>query len=125
VIVLDSGGLSRLAERSTRGAALLAVLRRDGHWPPLVPTPVLVESLQGNPGRDANTNRLLKTCEIVDEILERLARRSAALRAGSGGSAVDALVVALAEPGHAVLSSDAADLRALAAHAEDVLVQDI
>ena len=126
MIVLDSGGLSRLAERSRRGAALLAVLRRDGHWPPLVPTPVLVESLQGDPGRDANTNRLLKTCEIVEEIPETLARRAAALRTRCGkGSAVDALVVALAEPGNTVLTSDAEDLLALAAGADDVLIQRI
>lgn len=33
-------------------------------WPPLVPTTVLVESLNGDAGRDANTNRFLKTCII-------------------------------------------------------------
>lgn len=126
MLVLDSGGLSRLAERSTRSAALLAALRRDGHWPPLVPTPVLVESLQGDSGRDANTNRLLKTCEIVEDIPATLARRAAALRSRCGkGSAVDALVVALAEPGDCVLTSDSKDLLALAAGADDVLIQRI
>jgi len=38
------------------------------------------------------------------------------------GSAVDAVVVAGAEPGGAVLTGDVADLRALAEHAEDVEV---
>ena len=38
------------------------------------------------------------------------------------GSAVNALVVAVAEPAGAVLTGDLADLRALAAHADDVIV---
>lgn len=38
------------------------------------------------------------------------------------GSAVDAVVVAMAEPGGSVLGSDLEDLRALAAHADDVTV---
>jgi hypothetical protein len=38
------------------------------------------------------------------------------------GSAVDAIVVASAEPGGSVLSGDISDLRAIAAHADDVLV---
>ncbi len=123
MLLLDSGGLSRLAERSSRAAALLVVLSRDGHWPPVVPTAVLVESLQGHPGRDANTNRLLKTCDVIEELPESLARRAASLRTACGrGSAVDALVVAYAEPGGAVLTSDPGDLQALGDHAEDVLV---
>jgi hypothetical protein len=49
--------------------------------------------------------------------------RAAVLRASAGrGSAVDALVVAVAEPGGAVLNGDLADLRALAAYADDVIV---
>jgi hypothetical protein len=35
---------------------------------------------------------------------------------------VDAIVVAMAEPGGTVLSGDITDLRALAAHAEDVVI---
>lgn len=38
------------------------------------------------------------------------------------GSAVDALVVAMAEPGGSVLTGDIGDLRALAAHADNVTV---
>ena len=38
------------------------------------------------------------------------------------GSAVDAVVVASAEPGGSVLSGDISDLRAIAADADDVLV---
>jgi hypothetical protein len=66
---------------------------------------------------------LLKTCDIVADLPELLARRAAALRAHAGrGSAVDAIVVAMAEPGGAVLSADLRDLRALATHADNVTI---
>ena len=84
---------------------------------------VLVESLTGRPRTDANVNRLLKTCDVVERVPERLARRAASLRAKARqGSAVDALVIALAEPGGGVLSGDLGDLRALATYAVDVTV---
>jgi len=124
VLVLDSGGVSRLAERTTAAAALLVALRDEGLWPPLVPTPVLIEALRGDARRDALANRLLKTCDVIEDIPERLARRSASLRARAHrGSAVDALVVALAEPGGSVLTSDPDDLAALASHAHDVQIE--
>jgi hypothetical protein len=126
VLVLDSGGVSRLAERTAAAAALLGTLRDAGLWPPLVPTPVLIEALRGAGARDAPANRLLKTCDIVEDVPESLARRAALLRTRAGrGSAVDALVVALAEPGGSVLTSDPGDLTALAAHARDVHVETV
>jgi hypothetical protein len=85
---------------------------------------VLIESLPGDAARDASTNRLLKTCDIVDDIPEALARRAAYLRTrGRTGSAVDALVVAAAEPDGAVLTTDPDDLLALAEHADNVVVE--
>ena len=124
VFVLDAGGLSRLAERSLRASALLAALRRDELWPPLVPAPVLVECLTGHAGRDANVNRLLRTCNVVEGVSEVLARRAAALRfAARRGSVIDALVVASAEPDGVVLTSDLGDLRALASHSRGVTVE--
>jgi len=124
IFVLDSGGLSRLAERSHRASALLAALRREELWPPLVPAPVLIECLTGHPGRDANVNRLIRTCNVEEHVSEVLARRAAALRfAARRGSAVDALVVASAEPDGVVLTSDVGDLRALAAHSHGVIVE--
>lgn len=126
MLVLDSGGVSRLAERSSSAAALLLALRDAGLWPPVVPTPVLIESLQGDPARDAMANRLLKTCDVIEDIPEPLARRSAALRTQAGrGSAIDALVVAFAEPGGSVLTSDPSDLIALASSADAVHVESI
>jgi hypothetical protein len=124
MLVLDSGGVSRLAERTTAAAAQLVALRDEGLWPPLVPTPVLIESLHGDGTRDAPVNRLLKTCDVVEDIPELLARRAALLRTQAHrGSAIDALVVASAEPGGSVLTSDPGDLTALAAHAHDVHIQ--
>lgn len=124
IFVLDSGGLSRLAERSQRASALLAALRREELWPPLVPAPVLVECLTGHPGRDANMNRLLRTCNVEEHVPQTIARRAAALRfAARRGSAIDALVVASAEPDGVVLTSDVGDLRALAAHSHGVIVE--
>ena len=126
MLVLDSGGVSHLAERSRRAVALILALRGEELWPPLVPSVVLVECLQGHLGRDALTNSFLKTCDIVEEVPQPLARRAALLRRQARrGSAVDALVVALAEPGGTVLTSDPGDLEALAQYAHDVSVEKV
>ena len=102
---------------------MIGVLRRDGLWPPLVPSVVLVECPSGRQRTDALVNRFLKTCEILEELPLPLVRRAASLRASARrGSAVDAIVVALAEPRGAVLSGDVGDLRALAAYANHVFV---
>jgi hypothetical protein len=126
VLVLDSGGVTRLAERSQQTAALILALREEDLWPALVPSVVLVECLQGHSGRDALANRFLKTCDIVEEITQPLARRAALLRRQARrGSAVDALVVALAEPGGTVLTSDLGDLGTLAQYAQNVRVEKV
>ena len=77
MLVLDSGAVTRLARRDRETAALIGVLRREGLWPPLVPSVVVVESVTGRPGPDANTNRLLKTCDILTDLSEETARRAA------------------------------------------------
>jgi len=126
VLVLDSGAVTKLARRDRQSVAIIGVFRREGLWPPVVPSVVVVESVTGRAGPDANTNRLLKTCDIVTELPEQTARRAALLRFRSKhGSAVDALVIAIAEPAGRVLTSDPRDLRALAAHADHVLVETI
>ena len=122
-LVLDSGALTRLARRSTASAAVIMALRRDDLWPPVVPTAVLVESLTGRRDRDVATNRLLKTCELDERLSEARARRAAMLRhRARRGSAVDAIVIASAEPGRTVLTQDAADLGAIASHADHVTI---
>ncbi len=123
IVVLDSGGLSRLAERSTAALALLRAMRAAGRWPATVPTAVLVESLTGSGPRDARVNRLLKACR-VEPVQEATARRAALLRSRArAGSAVDALVVAAAEPGGVVLTSDPHDVGALAHQAAGVRIE--
>jgi predicted nucleic acid-binding protein len=122
-LVLDSGGVTRLARRNADALAPIQAFRRQNLWPPVVPSIVLVECLTGKQRADANINRFLKTCEILERVPEEIARRAASLRAqAKRGSAVAALVVAAAEPGGDVLSGDLGDLRALAAHAVDVSV---
>jgi hypothetical protein len=122
-VVLDSGAVSRLAERSTRAVALIDSLRAAGLWPPVLPSVVLVESLRGHAGRDAKVNRFMKTCVIAEQVPEGLARRAAWLRTRARrGSAVDAIVVAVAEPRGVVLTQDPGDLGALAGHASGVVI---
>ena len=117
-LVLDSGGLSFLAQNRAR----LEELRRRGEWPALVPAVVLAEALTGDHRRDFHENRLLRICDIRS-IDEALARKAAALRIAvarvRAPSAVDAVVVAVADEvgGATVLTGDPGDLRALARHA--------
>ena len=124
MLVLDSGAVTRLAERSARAAALIAALRAEGLWPPVVPPVVLIECLTGEGSRDAVHNRFLCTCDVAESVPVPLARRAAWLRTRARtGSAVDALVTAAAEPGGTVLTGDLADLRALARHASGVTIE--
>ena len=126
MLVLNSGAVTRLAERSARAAALIAALRAEGLWPPVVPSLVLIECLTGDGSRDAAHNRFLRTCDVADGVPVPLARRAAWLRARARtGSAVDALVTAVAEPGGTVLTGGLADLWALAPHASDVTIEAI
>jgi hypothetical protein len=105
LLVLDSGGVIALARRDDQARALLAELADCGLWPARVPSAVLVEWL----------TRLLKECYINEMLDVVLARRAAKLRtAARTGSAVDAVVVASAEPAGTVLTSDYKDIRALA-----------
>ena len=126
MLVLDSGAVGRLAERSQWAAARILALRDEGLWPPVVPSIVLVECLQGQAGRDALVNAFLKTCDVLTEIPEPVARRAALLRTKARrGSAVDAMVVAIAEPGGTAITSDLGDLAAIASHAIRVDVERI
>jgi predicted nucleic acid-binding protein len=124
MLLLDSGALSRLSQRTRRAAALLEALRAEGLWPPVVPTIVLAESTSGSARADANINRLLKTCDVDPIVPALTARRAGYLRARARrGSAVDALLVAIAESGGMVLTGDPDDLEALAAYSDGVVIQ--
>jgi hypothetical protein len=105
---------------------LITALKEENLWPPIVPTVVVAESTSGAPRTDTNVNRFLKTCEIEPVVSERAARRAGYLRARARtGSAVDALVVAMAEPGGTVLTGDLDDLEALASHATEVAIESV
>jgi predicted nucleic acid-binding protein len=118
-LILDSGGITVLADQRAR----LIELRRRGLWPAQVPAVVLAEALTGDHRRDFHTNRLLRACQIRD-VDEPLARTAAHLRTATGRagtiSATDAIVAAYADlcPEPVVLTSDPADLAALAAHTQ-------
>ena len=123
MLVLDSGGRSRLSARRPESAAMIAVFRREGLWPPVVPSVVVAESTTGRKRDDAGINRFLETCGIVEEVPRYLARRAGNLRAlARRGSAVDAIVIAIAEPGGTVLTGDIGNLEALANHTKGVHV---
>jgi hypothetical protein len=122
--VLDGGGVRKLAERTSRTLALLRSLRERALWPPIVPAIVLPECLTGDADHDAAVNRFLCTCDLREEVPTAVARRAAWLRTAAGrGTACDALVVATAEPGGAVLSGGRRDLEALALFADGVMVE--
>jgi hypothetical protein len=73
-------------------------------WPPLVPSIVLGELLSRWLRTDVRVNRLPKSSDIFEELSERTTRPAGQLRAlARTGSAVDAVVIAVAEPGGAVL----------------------
>jgi predicted nucleic acid-binding protein len=117
MLVLDSGGVTALASDRAR----LEELRRRNLWPAQVPTAVLVEALTGDHRRDFPVNRLLRACQLRTTD-EAQAREAARLRAATGPagpiSAVDAVVAAFATTrlDSLVLTSDPADLTALAEH---------
>jgi len=126
MLILDSGGVSFLAKRDQDAVAAIRALVRVGTWPPLVPSVVLAESTTGRQHNDAAVNRLLKTCDVREDLPASLARRAGELRhLAERGSAVDAVVVASAEPGGVVLTGDIEDLGALASHADAVRIERI
>jgi predicted nucleic acid-binding protein len=124
MLILDSGAVTRLSDGSRQSFAHITLLRASALWPPIVPTMVLVESLRGDGVRDAKANRFLKMCTVQPMVSETVARRAAELRRRARrGSAVDALLVAMAEPGGVVLTGDREDIEALTARARDVEVE--
>ena len=69
----------------------MEVLRRAGAGRVLVPSVVTVEALTGG-ARDAAVNQLLKQVDVEEQLPLPHARAAAALRQGTEGSAVDAVV---------------------------------
>lgn len=98
--VLDSGGLTALVGGSHRAREWLRwIIEHEGTV--TIPTPVLVESTTGHPGRDAEVNRVVAVLQRVAGALEApteaIARRAGKLRHRAGhDDGIDALVAASA-----------------------------
>ncbi|MGH8932080.1 MAG: PIN domain-containing protein [Egibacteraceae bacterium] len=130
-VVLDSGGLSVMLGHSASARSWLEwCLAYVGTV--VVPAPILVETITGHSGRDAETNRVLRALarngrtSPVDEDLGRLAGK---LRYRVGADdGIDALVAA--EAAHTkqpcvVLTSDPGDLTALLADQPQVTIRPV
>jgi hypothetical protein len=115
-VVLDGAGLHAWAERRPprQVLAVMEVLRRAGAGRVLVPSVVTVEALTGG-ARDAAVNQLLKQVDVEEHLPLTHARAAAALRQGTDGSAVDAVVAEAAMRTRAayVITSDNDDLTTL------------
>jgi predicted nucleic acid-binding protein len=127
-LVLDSGGLTALAEGRQRARSALEMSQRTG-TPVVVPAIVIAESTRGD-GSDAPVNRVLNKLSVVS-IDENGAREAARLKRAAGMTGVehtiDALVVAVATlgGGGAILTSDVRDIAALASARTGVAVTPI
>jgi len=133
--ILDSGGLSHLANSEARTIAWFEEIAQVWDAPAIfVPLVVMSECLTGNPRHDAKTHRLLKRIEAgagdeghwLHPTLASMSRasvlRTQAIKARANDnrpiSAIDAQVVALAEERSAyravtILTTDAADIQLL------------
>lgn len=118
--VLDSGGLTALVGGSQRARAWLRwIVEHEGTI--TIPTPVLVESTTGDPGRDAEVNRVVAVLQRAAGALEApneaLARRAGRLRhRAAHDDGIDALVAASAVGDGSpaiLLTSDPVDLARL------------
>lgn len=124
MIILDSGAVTFFARTPQKLTEIERRLRAGEAI--VVPSAVLIECRRGDPRRDVPIDRLLKRINVDERLPRELARSASVLRtAARHGSAVDALVVAYANPGGRVLTGDLKDLRALAEHAKDVVIEGI
>jgi hypothetical protein len=115
-LILDSGALIGLAQRSNRVWSLLDEAQREGHEV-LVPAGTLAESVRNGPG-DALINRLLNQPRTQVTVLDEDRARSAGklLRMARTADTIDALLVAEAIrfAGARVATSDPDDIADLA-----------
>lgn len=130
--VLDSGALSALAGRSQRARAWLRwIVEHDGTL--TVPTPVLVETITEDSGRDAEVNRILGVLQGAASVMvapdEATARRAGRLRhRARSDDGIDALVAAVAVGDGSpciVLTSDFDDLERLLANESQIAVRGV
>jgi hypothetical protein len=92
-LILDSGGVSAIADGNPIARAALDRARREG-WLVVIPAPVLVE---GHTGRSdhARIDRVVNAVDMLLSTTPDTARRAGELRSRSGVTdVVDAIVVA-------------------------------
>ena len=116
-LVLDAGAFVAV-ERGERDLAALIKREHLAGRAPLTHGGVVAQVWRGGGGRQVMIARLLPGVD-VRALDDALGRRAGALLARAGGSdAIDAAVVCLAVDGDEILTSDAADLTALAEAAD-------
>jgi hypothetical protein len=113
MLILDAGAFVA-AERGDRDVVALVKRERLAGRPPITNGGVVAQVWRGGRGRQVPVARLMAGTEVMP-IDGSLGRSAGVLLAASGGSdAVDASVICLAADGDDILTSDPADLRALA-----------
>ena len=110
-LVLDSGGVSAIADGNAIARAALDRARSEG-WLVVIPAPVLVEVHTGR-GDHARIDRVVNAVDMLLSTTPDIARRAGELRSTSGVSdVVDAIVVAEAVAARPalILTSDPDDI---------------
>jgi hypothetical protein len=121
MLVLDAGAFVAV-ERGDRDVVALVKRERLAGRPPVTCGGVVAQVWRGGHGRQVALARLLAGVEVVP-VDDSLGRRAGMLLGRSGQSdAIDAAVVCLAADGDDILTSDPADLLALA-EAADIHVE--
>jgi hypothetical protein len=116
MLILDAGAFVA-AERGNDDVAALVKRERKHGRVPLTNGGVIAQVWRGGNGRQVPVARLLASVEVVP-VDDELGRRAGLLLARTGtADAIDASVICLAQDGDDVLTSDPADLRALASAA--------
>lgn len=113
-VVLDSGGVSALAEGDLRARAALVRARREGRLV-VIPAPVLTEVHTGRPDH-ARIDRIVNAVDVLLDTTAERAKEAGVLRAKSGVlDVVDAIVVAeaVAALPSVIVTSDPRDIGAL------------
>jgi hypothetical protein len=116
MLILDAGAFVA-AERGNDDVAALVKRERKHGRVPLTNGGVIAQVWRGGNGRQVPVARLLASVDVVP-VDDELGRRAGLLLARTGtADAIDASVICLAQDGDDVLTSDPADLRALASAA--------
>jgi hypothetical protein len=112
-LVLDAGAFLAI-ERGDRAVIALVKRERLNQRAPVSHGGVVAQVWRGGSGRQAELARLLKGID-VRALDEQLGKRAGVLLGRAGGDdAIDAAVVCLATDGDDIVTSDPADLKALA-----------